>query len=63
MLAYIVRRTAYGFAVVLGVLFLLFVLFFLYADPNEMALRAVGESQLSWERGPRRSSATSVMRW
>ena len=43
MLAYILRRTAYGFAVVLGVLFLLFVLFFLYADPNEMALRAVGE--------------------
>lgn len=43
MFAYIVRRTAYGFAVVLGVLLLLFVLFFLYADPSEMALRAVGE--------------------
>jgi len=43
VLAYVLRRTAYGFAVVLGVLLLLFVLFFLYADPNEMALRAVGE--------------------
>jgi len=43
MLAYIVRRTAYGFVVVLGVLLLLFALFFLYADPIEMARRAVGE--------------------
>lgn len=43
MLAYIVRRTVYGFGVVLGVLLLLFALFFLYADPSEMALRAVGE--------------------
>jgi len=43
MLAYIVRRTAYGFAVVLGVLLLLFALFFLYAEPIEMARRAVGE--------------------
>jgi peptide/nickel transport system permease protein len=43
MLAYIVRRTAYGFVVILGVLLLLFVLFFLYASPIEMARRAVGE--------------------
>ncbi|MBW2288144.1 MAG: ABC transporter permease [Deltaproteobacteria bacterium] len=43
MLAYIVRRTAYGFVVVLGVLLLLFALFFLYAEPIEMARRAVGE--------------------
>jgi len=43
MLAYIVRRTAYGFGVVLGVLLLLFALFFLYAEPIEMARRAVGE--------------------
>jgi peptide/nickel transport system permease protein len=43
MLAYIVRRTAYGFVVVLGVLALLFALFFLYADPLQMARRAVGE--------------------
>jgi peptide/nickel transport system permease protein len=43
VLAYIVRRTVYGFGVVLGVLLLLFALFFLYADPTEMARRAVGE--------------------
>lgn len=43
MLAYIIRRTAYGFFVVLGVLLLLFALFFLYAEPIEMARRAVGE--------------------
>jgi peptide/nickel transport system permease protein len=43
VLAYIARRVAYGFFVVLGVLLLLFVLFFLYTDPIEMARRAVGE--------------------
>jgi peptide/nickel transport system permease protein len=43
MLDYILRRTAYGFIVVLGVLALLFALFFLYADPLQMARRAVGE--------------------
>jgi len=43
MLAYLVRRTAYGFATVLGVLLLLFVLFFLYASPIDMARRSVGE--------------------
>jgi peptide/nickel transport system permease protein len=43
VLAYIVRRTAYGFVVVLGVLVLLFALFFLYTEPIEMARRAVGE--------------------
>jgi peptide/nickel transport system permease protein len=43
MLAFIVRRTLYGFATVLGVLFLLFVLFFVYAEPVDMARRAVGE--------------------
>jgi peptide/nickel transport system permease protein len=43
MLAYVLRRTAYGFVTILGVLFLLFVLFFLYADPLDMARRAVGE--------------------
>jgi peptide/nickel transport system permease protein len=43
VLAYIIRRTAYGFFVVLGVLLLLFALFFLYAEPIEMARRAVGE--------------------
>jgi peptide/nickel transport system permease protein len=43
MLAYIIRRTAYGFVVVLGVLFLIFALFFLVAEPIEMARLAVGE--------------------
>ena len=43
MLAYLVRRTAYGFATVLGVLALLFALFFLYAAPVDMARRALGE--------------------
>ena len=43
MLAYAIRRLSYGFLVVLGVLGLLFVLFFLYAEPMDMARRAVGE--------------------
>ena len=43
MLAYVVRRLAYGFLTVLGVLGLLFVLFFLYATPEEMGRRALGE--------------------
>ncbi len=43
MLAYVLRRVAYGFATILGVLGLLFVLFFLYAEPEDMARRAVGE--------------------
>ncbi len=43
MLAYVVRRIVYGMVTVLGVLLLLFVLFFLYASPLEMARRAVGE--------------------
>jgi len=52
MLAYIVRRLAYGFATVLGVLFVLFVLFFAVADPDDMAIRAIGEraSQAAWKR-------------
>ena len=43
MLAYALRRLGYGFLVVQGVLGLLFVLFFLYAEPIDMARRAVGE--------------------
>ena len=43
MLAYMIRRLAYGFLTVLGVLALLFFLFFLYATPDEMARRALGE--------------------
>ncbi len=43
MIAYTVRRLAYGFATVLGVLTFLFALFFLYATPEDMARRALGE--------------------
>jgi peptide/nickel transport system permease protein len=43
VLSYLVRRLLYGFATVLGVLALLFALFFLYASPEDMARRAVGE--------------------
>lgn len=43
MLAYVLRRTLYGFVTILGVLGLLFALFFLYAEPEDMAQRAVGE--------------------
>ena len=43
MLAYVLRRTAYGFVTILGVLGLLFALFFLYAAPEDIARRAVGD--------------------
>jgi len=43
MLAYVVRRLAYGGVTVLGVLFLLFVLFFTVANPEDIARKAVGE--------------------
>src|SRR5215510_15498330 len=43
MLAYLVRRTAYGALTVLGVLLLLFVLFFAVASPDDIARKAVGE--------------------
>jgi peptide/nickel transport system permease protein len=43
MLAYALRRLGYGALVILGVLGLLFVLFFLYAEPLDMAKRAVGD--------------------
>jgi len=43
VLAYLVRRTAFGFATLLGVLGLLFALFFLTASPEDMARRAMGE--------------------
>jgi peptide/nickel transport system permease protein len=43
VLAYALRRLAYSFLVVQGVLGLLFVLFFLYAEPADIARRAVGE--------------------
>jgi peptide/nickel transport system permease protein len=43
VLAYVIRRLAYGFGVVLGVLGLLFVLFFTVASPDDIARRALGE--------------------
>jgi peptide/nickel transport system permease protein len=43
MLAYVVRRLAYGFVTVLGVLLFLFVLFFLVAQPEDIARKALGE--------------------
>jgi peptide/nickel transport system permease protein len=46
MLAYLLRRLGYGAAVVLGVLFFLFVLFFAIATPDDVARRALGEKAL-----------------
>jgi peptide/nickel transport system permease protein len=43
MLAYVVRRTIYGAVTVLGVLLLLFVLFFLVTEPEDIARKALGE--------------------
>jgi peptide/nickel transport system permease protein len=41
--AYLIRRVGYGLITVLGVLFLLFVLFFAVTDPDDIARKAVGE--------------------
>jgi peptide/nickel transport system permease protein len=43
MLAYLARRAAWGAATVLGVLLFLFALFFVYATPEDVARRALGE--------------------
>ena len=43
MAAYLVRRLAYGAVTVLGVLLLLFILFFTVTDPDDIARKAVGE--------------------
>jgi len=43
MLAYVIRRSAYGVVTVLGVLLLLFVLFFFVTEPDDMARRALGD--------------------
>ncbi len=43
MAAYLVRRVAYGFLTVLGVLMLLFILFFAVTDPQDIARKALGE--------------------
>jgi len=46
VLAYVLRRSAYGVVVVLGVLLFLFVLFFTVASPDDVARRALGEKAL-----------------
>ncbi|MDX2201879.1 MAG: ABC transporter permease [Hyphomicrobiaceae bacterium] len=43
MAAYLIRRLAYGAVTVLGVLLLLFVLFFAVTNPDDIARKAVGE--------------------
>ena len=43
MLAYIIRRLAYGLFVVLGVLLFLFVIFFTVTDADDVARRALGD--------------------
>jgi len=43
MVAYVIRRLIYGVGVVIGVLFLLFVLFFTVTEPDDIARRALGE--------------------
>ena len=43
MLGYLVRRLAYGALTVVGVLLLLFVLFFTVTDPDDIARKAIGE--------------------
>jgi len=46
MIVYLVRRTLFGAATVVGVLLVLFVLFFLVATPDDVARRAVGDKAL-----------------
>ena len=41
--AYVIRRLGYGVGVVIGVLFLLFILFFTVTEPDDIARRALGE--------------------
>jgi peptide/nickel transport system permease protein len=43
MLAYVIRRTAYGFVTLLGVLLFLFLLFFFVTAPEDIARRAIGD--------------------
>lgn len=46
MIAYVVRRLAYGLVTLVGVLFFLFVLFFAVTTPDDVARRAVGDKAL-----------------
>src|SRR5262249_43066311 len=43
MAAYLLRRVAYGAVTVLGVLFLLFILFFTVTDPDDIPRKGLGE--------------------
>ena len=43
IVAYLIRRTLYGVATVLGVLLFLFILFFLVTNPDDIARKAIGE--------------------
>jgi peptide/nickel transport system permease protein len=43
ILVYVVRRSLYGVVTVIGVLFFLFVLFFMVTKPEDIARKAVGE--------------------
>ena len=46
MIAYLIRRLLFGALTVIGVLLLLFILFFLVATPDDIARKAVGEKAL-----------------
>ena len=46
MLAFIVRRLGYGVVTVLGVLLLLFLIFFAATDPDDVARQALGEKAM-----------------
>jgi peptide/nickel transport system permease protein len=46
MIAYLIRRVLFGALTVIGVLLLLFVLFFLVATPDDIARKAVGDKAL-----------------
>ena len=46
MLTYLIRRLAFGALTVLGVLLLLFVLFFLVATPDDVARKALGDKAM-----------------
>ncbi|HEY3235075.1 MAG TPA: ABC transporter permease [Polyangiaceae bacterium] len=46
MIAYVVRRVAYGMLIVLGVLLFLYLLFFVLTNPDDIARKAIGEKAL-----------------
>jgi peptide/nickel transport system permease protein len=46
MIAYLARRLLFGAATIVGVLLLLFVLFFLIATPDDIARKAIGDKAL-----------------